>query len=204
MGLTECEYSSNMFTFSRQTIILTSDVTLRFAAGRCGAETEWDRLKRLMKLCKMETQNQDRWLGLDDGIWGKWTRNKGNVKIVIWVILLRWLYLSDKLWNNCPQKVAATSTPLMEWRHHGTPGTKGKNTHYCYLYHSLIALKPASKSYYLWRRTDVHYFQAGAGTNMVLQQWRQSICSRAKWVLQISLWSNVKGCLPVRKKTKHF
>lgn len=148
----------------------------------------------------METQIQDRWLGLDDSIWGKWTRNKANVKILIWVILLRWLYLSDKLWNNCPQKVVATSTPLMEWRYHGTSGTKGKNTHYYYSYHSLVALKPVSRSYYLWRWTDAHYFQAGSGTNMVLHQWRQSICSRAKQVLQISLRSNVKGCLPVRKK----
>lgn len=89
-------------------IILTSDVTLGFAAGKVCRNRMGSTAKRLMKIHKMETQNWDRWLSLVDSISDKSTRNKINVQILIWIIPLRWLHLSDRFWSDCPQKAAAT------------------------------------------------------------------------------------------------
>ena len=154
-------------------IISTSDVTLGFAAGKVWSRNRMgSTTKRLMKIRKMETQHRERWLVLDDSIWNKWTRNKVNVKILIWVILLRQLYLSDKFWNNCPQKAAATSAPQMERRHHSTSRKKGKKPHYYDSYHSLIALKPAWKSF-LPLKTD-------SGTLFPVRFWQHRDSSSVK------------------------
>lgn len=177
------------------TIVLTSDVTLGFAAGKVCRNRMGSIAKRLMKIHKMETQNWDRLLSLVDSIWDKWTRNKVNVKILIWVILLRWLYLSDKFWSNCPQKVPATSSTgrakalCCIWNETEKP-------HYYYLYH-----KEYESLSYLWRQTHVHYFQSGSGNYMIFHQRRQTIYYfTVKWVLQISLWLRVKWWLPGKKK----
>lgn len=158
-----------------------------FAARKVCRNRMGSTAKRLMKIQKMETQNCDKWLSLFDSIWDKWTRNKFNVKILIWVILLRWLYLSDKFWSNCPQKAAATCS---------TGGVKALWSHYYYLYY-----KQYESLSYLWRLTQVYYFQPDSGNYTIFPQRRQSIYYfTAKGVWQISLWLRVKCWLPEKKK----
>lgn len=85
-------------------IILTSDVTLGFAAGKVCRNRMGSTAKRLMKIHKMETQD---WVWLTvyeiSGL-----EIKLMWKVLIWIIPLRWLYLSDKFWSNGPQKAPAT------------------------------------------------------------------------------------------------
>lgn len=148
-------------------------MTLRFAAGKVLSRkraglTE----KRLTKIWMIETQHQDRRLGLGDSIWDKWTRNNVNVKILIWVILLGRLHLSYKFWNSCPQKETATPTPQMEWRHRSTSGTKGKEPCYYYSLRSPIALEPAWKSFLP--------LKADSGTLFRIRLWQQNYSSSVK------------------------
>lgn len=146
-------------------------MTLGFAAGKV-----WSRnrtgltAKRLMKIPKMERQHRDRWLGLNDSIWDKWTRNKVNVKILIWIILLRQLYLSDKFWNNCPKKAAATSTLQKGVKASQYIRNERKKLHYWYSYRRLTALKPAS---FLPLKTDW-------GTLSPVRFWQQHDSSSVK------------------------
>lgn len=180
-------------------IILTSDVTLGFAAGKVHRNRMGLTAKRLMKIHNMETQNWDRWLSLVDSIWDKWTRNKVNMKILIWVILLRWLYLSDKFWSNCPQKAAATrSTGRAKALWYIWNETEKPDCYYLYYkhYESLS---------YLWRQTQVYYFQSDSGNYIIFHHRRQSIYYfTAKGVWQNSLWLRVKWWLSEKKNTLNY
>lgn len=194
-----CVGHSQFFQANLSIFEQSSWKVIGFAAGKVCRNRMGSTAKRLMKIHKMETQNWDGLLNPVDRIWDKWTRNKVNVKILIWVILLRWLYQSDKFWSNCPQKAAATcSTGGVKALWYIWNGTE--KPHYYYLYYK----KYESLSYF-WRPTQVYYFQSDSGNHTIFPQRGQSIYYfTAKGVWQISLWLRVKWRLPEKKNTLNY